>query len=404
MNGDNANKRTEDMSAARMYQTERRRIRGREYRRARTARIIRRALAVFFVLLLILIGSLYAALYTIAHGPSETVRNMLVLSAKQASATKWVPSLFLPAETVNKILADSEVVSVDEIDMNDYIGTSVNGSVGHGGSTAADEWADAADGMRLEIVTGSTFKAYVILIKDPSRVFVGVSTDDFASATEGMRLFPMVEKYGAVAAINAGEFPDNGYGTGEHPIGITYSQGKCLWNDGCRRTFMGFDKNNTLIVRESMTKKEAEALGIRDAVCFQNGNLLIDNENGSVRLYYADNNTGTAQRTAIAQRADGTVIFLVTDGRSASSLGATKNDVIDLLVKYGAVSAGMLDGGSSAMMYMKDYAQTYKIDESTLDEYQKKGMVNKYKAFSEPRRIPTYFLVSPLAESGVSGQ
>lgn len=34
------------------------------------------------------------------------------------------------------------------------------------------------------------------------------------------------------------------------------------------------------------------------------------------------------------------------------------------------------------MMYYRDYAQKYGIDESTLDDYQKRGMVNKYKASS----------------------
>ena len=111
-------------------------------------------------------------------------------------------------------------------------------------------------------------------------------------------------------------------------------------------------------------------------------------------MYYADSNTGTAQRTAIGQRADGTVILLVTDGRSASSLGATHNDVIDIMVDYGAVVAGMLDGGSSAMMYYENYFDKYGFDVDKLDQYQKQGLVNKYKAFTTPRKIPTFFLVA----------
>ena len=87
------------------------------------------------------------------------------------------------------------------------------------------------------------------------------------------------------------------------------------------------------------------------------------------------------------------MIFLVTDGRSTSSLGATRGDVIDMMVKYGAVTAAMLDGGSSTMMYYEDYADKYGIDKSTLDEYQQQGMVNKFKAFTKPRYIPTYFCV-----------
>ena len=88
------------------------------------------------------------------------------------------------------------------------------------------------------------------------------------------------------------------------------------------------------------------------------------------------------------------VILLVTDGRSVDSIGATRNDVIDLMVSYGAVNAGMLDGGSSAMMYYRNYFDKYSIDKSQLDSYQLKGLVNRYKAFTNPRRIPTYFIVS----------
>ena len=134
---------------------------------------------------------------------------------------------------------------------------------------------------------------------------------------------------------------------------------------------------------------------MRDAVSFQTGNVLITNDGTNVTYYYADSNTGVAQRTAIGQCADGTVIFLVTDGRTASSMGATRNEIIDTLISYGAVTAGMLDGGSSSMLYYRDYFTKYNIDRSQLDEYQKMGLVNKYKAFTNPRRIPTYFIVKP---------
>ena len=142
-----------------------------------------------------------------------------------------------------------------------------------------------------------------------------------------------------------------------------------------------------------MNKATAESLGIRDGVCFQTGNVLITNDGSNVTLHRADGNTGTAQRTAIGQTADGTIILLVTDGRTSSSLGATHNDVIDIMVSYGAVTAGMLDGGSSAMMYYDNYFEKYEYDFEKLDPYQKRGLVNKYKAFTDPRLIPTYFIV-----------
>ena len=88
----------------------------------------------------------------------------------------------------------------------------------------------------------------------------------------------------------------------------------------------------------------------------------------------------------------------MTDGRSASSLGATYNDIIDILLSYGAVNAVMLDGGSSSSMYYRDWFTKYKVDTSELDTHQKKGLVSKYRAFAEPRNIPTYFIVTKEAE------
>lgn len=337
--------------------------------------------------LAMVIITVYTALLLIAYGPSETVRDLAVNSAMQASATKWVPYLALPKSKVQAILSKSEEVVQDIVSIDDYTEPA---------STDTDEWENAIDGMIFDTVRASTFKAYVLLVKDPTRVFVGTSTDDFSNSTAGVNVFQAADRYGAVACINGGEFLDNGgHGSGYAPLGLTYSGGKCVFDDRSKKTFMGFTKDNKLIVRESMTQSEADALGIRDAVSFQNGNTLIERDGDDVKFYYADGNTGTSQRTAIGQRADGTVIMIVTDGRTASSLGATHNDMIDLMVSYGAVSAGMLDGGSSAMMFYRDYYNKYNIDTSTLDEYQQQGLVNNYKAFTSPRRIPTFFMVTP---------
>lgn len=357
-------------------------------------KVFRRILLVLVTTLFLAVWAVLALCNTIANGPSPTVRNLLVLSAMQASATKWVPGLFLDDATVEQIVADSKVIQKDVISLTEY-NASLRGSKDPdaSGSEVVDEWADAQDGMLFDIISGSTYKAYVLIVKDPSRVYVGTSSD-YKSGQVGARIFDITARDNAVAAINGGEFYDvGGQGTGDNPIGLTYSRGECVWDDGYRRTFIGFDKNDRLVVAEKLTRTEADQIGIRDAVSFQTGNVLIDHNGDELQLYYADSNTGTAQRTAIGQRADGAVILLVTDGRTASSLGATHNDVIDIMVSYGAVTAAMLDGGSSTMMYYEDYYTKYGMDESTLDQYQLRGLVNKYKAFTYPRRIPTYFMV-----------
>lgn len=354
--------------------------------------VVRRTLITLLVILLFLVGSVYALGLTLANGPSPSLRDMLVLSAKQASATKWLPGLFLDDDTINEIMANSEKVTVTEIDINDFKPKPPEGT-DIGGGEEYDEWADYPEGVRLEFLQGSTYRAYLTVVKDPSRVFVGVC-DNMGTAPQGMTIFKIAQKYDAHVVINAGGFPDDGSSPGNIPLGITYSQNQCVWDDGIRLTFIGIDENDRLIVKEGMTREEAEELKIRDGVCFQNGNVLITNENGKVQLHYSEGNVGAAQRTAIGQRADGTMLLVVTDGRSAASIGASRNDIIDLLVSQGAVVAGMLDGGTSSLMYFDNYISRYNIDESTLDQYQLQGIVNKYKAFIPPRTMPTYFVVA----------
>ena len=351
-------------------------------------KIVLRSLACFATAIIYLIVTVLTLFAVVAKGPSETMRDALVLSAMQASATKWVPRIFLSKAEVDKIVAGSYVDSQLTIDMDSYIGDGQNDPLTNG-----DE--ELIDGMKYISASYDNFKAYILLVNDPTRVYVGTSSSNFSSAVEGKRIFAIAQQENCIAAINGGEFQDDGgQGTGAQPVGITYSKGKCVWNDGGSRTFMGIDKNNKLVVCEGMTKDKAESLGIRDGVSFQWGNVLIDSDDSGVHLHYKQGNTGAAQRTAIGQRADGTFIFVVTDGRTASSLGATYNEIIDIMKSYGAVTAGMLDGGSSAMMYYENYFDKYPVDKAKLDEYQLKGLTNKYKAFTPPRRIPTYFCIS----------
>lgn len=370
----------------------------------KTKRVLTCVLKVVFRLMVLVMLLVVLAVYavcsvcsTVAKGPSETVRNMLVLTATQASATKWVPGLFLDEKTVEDIKNQSNVLTVEEVDFEDINVPNNSGDTNGGNTEEKDEWEGNEDGIICYTTSTGTFKAYVMIIKDPSRVYTETSGYNYSTATRGARIYERAKQLNVAAAINGGEFYDKGgSGSGGQPMGLTYSQGTCVWNDGLKRTFIGIDKDNNLVVKEGMTKAEADALGVRDGVSFQTGNVLIDTVNGSTVTYSGNGNIGVAQRTAIGQREDGAIIFIVTDGRTTSSLGATRDDIITLMLQNKAIKAGMLDGGSSSMMYYRDYIEKYDIDTSTLDEYQKLGLVNRYKAFTYPRRLPTFFMVKDV--------
>lgn len=87
--------------------------------------------------------------------------------------------------------------------------------------------------------------------------------------------------------------------------------------------------------------------GMEDAVEF--GPFLI--VNGKVATIKGDGGWGRAPRTVIAQRKDGVVLFLSIEGRLPGySLGATMNDIIEVLLRYKAYNAANLDGGASTTM------------------------------------------------------
>lgn len=194
-------------------------------------------------------------------------------------------------------------------------------------------------------VRGALYKGKMMIVKDPSRVKVGIC-DEFDKNKAGLTLLEIIDKYDAVAGVNGGRYnDDNGFGKGGQPEGIVFSEGKLVYGE-LDKTYniYGFDKNNVFICGK-MTGQEAVDKGFRDAVTF--GPALVVNGK-------AVSTTGTGgglnPRTAIGQRADGAVLLLVIEGRQTSSLGATYLDLIEIMLDFGAVNAANLDGGMSSSM------------------------------------------------------
>jgi len=95
--------------------------------------------------------------------------------------------------------------------------------------------------------------------------------------------------------------------------------------------------------------------------------------NGEIQRYNLA--SGVNPRTAIGQREDGAILLLVLDGRSVSTLGATLQDVCDVMLEYGAVNVGNLDGGSSSVMVYDG------------------EIINNCASVTGPRYIPDGFIV-----------
>lgn len=206
---------------------------------------------------------------------------------------------------------------------------------------------DEQPATELIDISRGLFRGKLLRISDPSRVFIGVS-GALGGETPGKKIEEIAKSYGAVAAINAGGFDDpNGTGNGGTPTGLVISQGEWAFGyDWMTYEVVGFDKKDKLHCGY-MTGRQAKELDLRDAASF--GPILISD---GVKVNNSGKWSGYSPRTVIGQTDDGTVLLLLVEGRQISSLGATYDDVTEIMLDYGAVNAGNMDGGAtSAMIY-----------------------------------------------------
>ena len=334
------------------------------YKKSNKSRLIKRiALSIFTALFVIVLG-LLGVIYILEFGPSNTARNLFVNSAMESSAGKFMATMFLSDEKIAQIRKDNSVVASDDITDTSLINISTNET------DTADGDDNDEEGIQIIDISNDTYKGKMMIVKDPSRVTVGIS-GQYGASYSGKTVMDMAMNYDAVAAVNGGGFEDNnGVGNGGTPIGLVISDGELKYGSaGSSYEVIGFDNNNNLVVGK-MTASEALSRGVRDALSF--GPILIVNGQAS---QVNGSGSGLNPRTAIGQRADGAILLLVIDGRQVNSLGASYADVIDVMLEYGAVNAANLDGGSSSLMYYKG-------------EY-----INSCASLYGPRNMPTSIIV-----------
>ena len=350
-------------------------------------RIVRRFFLLLFTVILLSLAALVLVMNLIFKVPSPTAQERLTMSLIEASATKWIPALFIGEERVAEITsAESGSSLTDDVTDTSQVIIQKDSAI----STSSNEWDNYPDGIRIESYAGDTYNAHIMIVRDPSQVYMGISTESFSTSIPGKRLNAVMEEENVLAGVNAGAFNDDGTASstvGSCPLGLVMSGGKCVWTSGKQpglEGFAGFTTDDVLVVSTTnLTKAQAEEMDIRDGCCF--GPVLI--MNGEVNMDAYNMNSGFNPRTAIGQRADGAVIFVCVDGRQAGSIGGTYADVIDIMVEYGAVNACNMDGGSSSIMYYRD----------TYGRYGEAGQVQRINSYSllqsEPRRMPNYWLV-----------
>ncbi len=333
---------------------------------------VKYALGFLGVTLACALFALLGVIWVLEKGPSPTATETFTRSVRETSAIRWVARIFLSEEELEQYKSVSSPIEE---------GKDVNTSLIHMAESVEEE--DEGPGYELLDISEGTCKGKLLIVYDPRRVILGTS-DNFGKEP-GWELTEMVERYGAIAGINAGGFNDEGgRGNGSTPQGIVIDDGEITWGANHASGFhlVGLDEDGILHVG-FMTAQQARDARIRWAVSFETYDGLASAliVNGEVQKQNLGG--GVNPRTAIGQREDGALLLLVLDGRSISTLGATMQDICDIMLEYGAVNAGNLDGGSSTVMVYGG------------------KIINNCASVVGPRRIPTAFLL--MEEGDVDG-
>lgn len=314
------------------------------------------------------------------YGPFSWVRNTLITTAMTTMSHQYLARWFYSDEYINKVLANNYIIETDEDTNPDLIDiTDFDDDKKYKSKYEKDIFAGVNEKTIYKIidVKGSGYKGYIVAIYKPEKVKLAVSSK---LGTEGETVKTMAKNNNALITMNGGGFYDPTWsGNGAIPHGTVIKDGRVIYDYADAQVgggFIGFDKDNKLILGR-MTKEKALAKGMRDGIEF--GPFLI--VNGKASFVSGDGGWGIAPRSAIGQRADGIVLFVVIDGRSTASLGIDMVGLTELMQNYGAVNAANLDGGTSSAL----------MEGQTLINNPRSTMNGKAGVL---RRIPTAWIVT----------
>ncbi|HOV26132.1 MAG TPA: phosphodiester glycosidase family protein [Pseudobacteroides sp.] len=266
------------------------------------------------------------------------LRELYVGTAMSTFTHQYLATAFISEEEINRIM-EKNVVPIQTVKSN------INEIKLPDNENDEEDETSVVPDIEVVDISGSTYKGKMLIVKDPSRVKLAVTSK---LNRMGEKLKDLIDLEFGIGGINASGFLDvEGHGNGGVPTGIVIKDGKIIHSDNSS-TFpiIGFNYDNILLVGR-YKRSEIESLNLRDAVSFTPF-LIV---NGEPQIKSGNGGWGIQPRTAIGQTIDGKVLMLVIDGRQISSIGATLKNVQDIMLEYGAYNAANLDGGSSTVMY-----------------------------------------------------
>ena len=265
----------------------------------------------------------------------ESFKRFFITSTMTSKSHKYWARLLYSDEVIEEVMKGNYVEEVEEkVHLEDIVIGKEYNKVENKSKYEKEILTKDKENDLYKIIRIETkkFKGYLTVVYDPSDIELVVSSN---LGKKGESVNNLVKNNNGIVGINGGGFEDySGFENGSLPYGAIIKDAKVIWKGlSGSGELIGFTKENKLYFSKS-TPEVAIKEGMVKAIEF--GPLLI--VNGKASKVHGDGGWGIAPRTAIAQRQDGIVLFLVIEGRLPGySLGADMNDLIEtflLIEKY----------------------------------------------------------------------
>ncbi len=283
----------------------------------------------------------------------KSLQNTIISTAVDTKTHDYIAYTFYSEERVQEVIDADKIEPIDEqINLDDIvIDTKPKDSYDNEYDEAILTRTPGNEHYKYMKIKVGKYDAHLVAIYDPSEVQILTSkkfntTNDARYGGSQEKILSMTKRLGAVVGINGGGFVDYGYGS-DIPLGYVIRDGQVIWNKkgGGKGNIIGMTNDNKLVLVNATGKEAVEDYNVRDALEF--GPFLIVN---GVHAKYNETVGGysRAARVSIAQRKDGIVLFLVTEGTHTA--GPNMGELIKTLENYGAWNAANLDGGTSTQL------------------------------------------------------
>lgn len=339
-----------------------------KYREIKLQRTIKKVFSILYYIFEVCYIVGVMVVLTLLYGPIPNFRDWLVTTAMNTMNHRYYATWFYNEEEIEEVFKRNYIEEPDESTDDTELKIEEKPKVEYANEyeKAILEKDDYSEDYKLITFEVNGCTAYLAVIYDPSMVHV-TTTDKVG--VRGQYVVDMAKREKAFVAINGGGFYDPNYSSsGGSPKGIVIANGKVITNNTYGKTatggLIGFTKENKLVLLKNTTAEEALQKGVRDAVSW--GPFLI--VNGKSAYTKGNGGWGYAARTAIGQRADGIVLFLVVDSNYNRTKGANMVDMTEIMERYGAINASNLDGGTSSVMVLNGEMISNPIDSSLANQ------------------------------------